>query len=207
MNKIKIIFDNIDNELRYGILNKIYTVIRYEIWNFFTNIWRFRKELWNHAWWDYHFTLQMLYRSLSIMEKGMHNGIEVRESRDKKIQKMQRVLKLLDNKIEDKYTDIAEIELDRKLIIHPFIFEKIDSDGEPKYKLVDNETPEEKENNKLIYDKAREIEESQWNEIWEILKGQPHHEYLDYIQEKSLNEKDKNWNIWFDGSGLRGWWD
>ena len=73
---------------------KTYSFFRWDLWHFFANVWRFRKELWNHSWWDYRFTLEMMYRSISIMEKGMHNGLEVRETREKKIEKMQRLLQL-----------------------------------------------------------------------------------------------------------------
>ena len=38
-----------------------------------------------------------------------------------------------------------------------------------------------------------------WAELWDILKGQ------DSTEIKSLPETDEN--KWFDGSGLRGWWD
>ena len=82
-----------------GRIYKFYSIFRYGIWHFFANIWRFRKVLWNHQWWDYRYHLEAMYTSLSIMEKGMHAGMEVRESRDKKIQKMQRALKLMKNKI------------------------------------------------------------------------------------------------------------
>ena len=212
---MKKIIENIRIWYKYSILEKIYDIIRYDIWRFLANIWRFRKELWNHAWWDYHFTLQMLYRSISIMEKGMHKGLEVRQTRDKKIQKMQRLLYLLENKIDDKYVDIAEKELGSELILHEWEFNKIDrldSNGEPLYELIDKDTPEEKEINKNIFKRAREIEEGEWNEIWEILKGQKYNDgseqVLDVMQEKSINDnKEKDWDDWFDGTGLRGWWD
>jgi hypothetical protein len=212
---MKKIIENIRLWYKYSTLERIYDIIRYDIWRFLANIWRFRKELWNHAWWDYHFTLQMLYRSISIMEKGMHNGYEVRQTRDKKIQKMQRLLYLLENKIDDKYVDIAEKELGSELILHEWEFKKIDrldSNGEPLYELIDIDTPEEKEINKNIFKKAREIEEEEWNEIWEILKGQNYddgsEQVLDVMQEKTINDnKEKDWNDWFDGTGLRGWWD
>ena len=211
-NKIRTLFKYIKSEYKYSKIETLVNIFRYDIWRFLGNIWRFRKELWNHAWWDYHFTLQMLYRSISVMEKGMHNGLEVRETRDKKIQKMQRLLYLLKNKIDDNYINLAEEELGIKMVLHPWEFKEIDrkdSDGGPLYELIDKDTPEEKEINRKIFDKAREIEEEHWNEIWEILKGQNHNQMLDIIQEKDSqsNKEKKDWNDWFDGSGLRGWWD
>jgi hypothetical protein len=212
---MKKIIENIKAWYKYSTLEKIYDIIRYDIWRFLANIWRFRKELWNHAWWDYHFTLQMLYRSISIMEKGMHKGLEVRQTRDKKIQKMQRLLYLLENKIDDKYIDIAEKELGYDLVLHDWEFKEIDrldSNGEPLYEIIDNDTPEEKEINNNIFKRAREIEEEEWDEIWEILKGKKYNDgseqILDVMQEKTVTDnKEKDWNDWFDGTGLRGWWD
>ena len=194
---------------------KTYSFLRWDVWHFFSNIWKFRKELYQHRWWDYHFTLQMLYRSIAIMEKGMHAGLEVRESRDKKIQKMQRLMELLDNKINDKYIELAEKELGYELVMKGFEFEEIDrtyGNGEKLYQMVDNETDEEKELNRKIFKKSTEIEEMQWNEIWEILKGKKYgdgsEQLLDIMQEKTTTDnKKQDWNDWFDGTGLRGWWD
>lgn len=187
---------------------KTYSFFRWDLWKFLSNVWKFRKELYEHSWWDYHFTLHMLRRSVSIMEKGMHRGLEVRVSRDKKIQKMQRLLELLDNKIEDKYIEIAETELGYELVTYPLEFEDI---GNGLSRLLDTESDEEKAANRLIFDKSKEIEEREWNEIWEILKGQPISEYIDIVKEKKLNNTYNNqtdyYNDWFDGTGLRGWWD
>lgn len=194
---------------------KTYSFFRWDLWGFLSNVWKFRKELWEFRWWDYHFTLQMMRRSFTIMEKGMHNGLEVRESRDKKIKQMQRLIELLDNNIKDRYIELAEKELGYELISRGFEFEEIDKtdDMDQKlYQLVDDETEEEKKLNKAIFDKAREIEESQWKEIWRILEGQNVGDYsnqlLGIIQENETeNKKEKDWNNWFDGTGLRGWWD
>lgn len=183
---------------------------------FISNIWKFRRELWEHRWWDYTFPLQMLYRSVSIMERGMHNGLEVEETRNKKIQKMQRLLELLDNKINDRYIELAERDLGYEMILKPFEFEEIDNvdeNGEKLYRMVDVETDEEKKLNQKIFDRSREIEETQWKEIWRILEGQDIGDYnnqmLDILQNKKVNSTNRKseWNDWFDGTGLRGWWD
>jgi hypothetical protein len=194
---------------------KTYSFLRWDVWYFLSNIWKFRKELYEHRWWDYHFTLQMLYRSIAIMEKGMHDGLEIRESRDKKIQKMQRLMELLDNKINDKCIEIAEKELGYEMIMREWKFEEIDrtdSNGEKLYQMIDTETDEERELNRKILDKTSEIEEMQWNEIWEILKGKNFgdgsNKLMDVMQEKStIDTNEHDWNDWFDGTGLRGWWD
>lgn len=200
----------------------VYNFFRRDLWKFFANIWRFRKELYDHAWWDYHFTLQMMYRSISIMEKGMKNGYEVPESRDKKIEKMKRVLFLLESNLNDSYVELAEKELGSKVIYRGFDFIEIDmkdSNGDPLYELDDKLTDEEKELNSLIYSKAREIEELHWSELWEILKGSKNSLNLhqlgnqlsveDETDPSSTDWKDRTSKYYekFDGTDMRGWWD
>lgn len=172
---------------------KIYSFFRWDLWQFFKNIWRFRNELYNHQWWDYRFTLNMLERSLEIMEKGLgEKGIEVPESRDKKVKSIQRVLELLKNNREDNYIQRAEMELGN-LIHIDWEFEDIeDRPGLSLSRLVDNYTEEEKAHNIKVYDRAREIEEAEWKELWEIIKG---------------TKNSRNFGKKYDGSDMRSWWD
>jgi hypothetical protein len=166
---------------------KVWAAIRYDIPLFFKNVWRFRKELYNHQWWDYRFTLEMLYRSLSIMEKGMsEKGIEVAETRNVKLIMMRRALELLKHKLDDDYIQRAELELGA--INHSeFEFEKTE-DGN--YRLIDNDTEEDRKHARKVYKRARVIEDKEWKELWDIFKGNK----FTTIEE-------------FDGSDLRGWWD
>jgi hypothetical protein len=46
------------------------------------------------------------------------------------------------------------------------------------HKLIDDESDEDREHNRKVYQRAREIEEKEWKELWKIV------------------DKD-----------LRGWWD
>lgn len=167
---------------------KTYATFRYDIPLFFKNIWRFRKELYNHQWWDYRFTLEMLYRSLSIMVVKLEiDGIEIDSSRMKKVNAIKRTLKLIKHKLDDDYIERAELELG-KIHNRPIIWEKIEN--EDLYRLVDDDTPEEKKHVNKVYKRARAIEEKEWKELWDIFKGR----------------KFTTWDK-YDGSDLRGWWD
>ena len=42
-----------------------------------------------------------------------------------------------------------------------------------------------------------ELEESEWKELWDILKGPDYSKF----------ERDKDWENLYDGSGLSAWWD
>lgn len=200
---------------------KFYSIFRYGIWHFFANLWRFRKVLWNHQWWDYRYHLEAIYTSLSIMETGLHKGIEVAESRDKKIQKMQRALELLKNKMDDNYIDRAELVLG-DLVMHDWEFEEV-PDHPGCSRLVDNDTPEETEHNRKVFNYSTELEQNEWAELWDIYKGKLYADYADYKKvesvllakceadgldaEKIAELTAELHNSWFDGSGANTWWD
>jgi len=187
---------------------KVWEAIRYDIPLFFKNIWRFRKELYQHQWWDYHFTLQMLYRSLSIMVVSLEkDGIEEDSSRGKKVVKIKRALELLKHKLDDDYVERAELELG-ELNHKPFRFEPIEG-REGLYSMVDDDTPAEKKHAKKVYKRANDMEEIEWKELWKILEGQDIRGYSKLLKTKTKEEQKNSdvWGQWFDGSGLRGWWD
>ena len=167
---------------------KTYSTIRYDIPHFIKNIYRFRKELYSHQWWDYRFTLNMLERSLTIMEKGMsEKGHEVSETREPKIKAMRRALELLKNNREDNFIDRAEDELG-ELILSDWLFEEREDGVE----LVDTESKKDKAHNRKVFKKAVAIENKEWNELWDILKG---------------TKNSHKFGPEFDGKDMRGWWD
>ena len=183
-------FESVEKLVWYDTkLWKVWAAIRYDIPLFFKNIWRFRKELYNHQWWDYRFTLEMLYRSLSIMVVKLEkDGIEEDSSRGKKVVKIKRALELLKHKLDDDYIERAEGELG-PLSTNSFDFEPVEGkDGF--YRMVDNDTPAETKHASKVFKRARVIEEKEWKELWDIFKG------------KKFTTFEK-----FDGSDLRGWWD
>jgi len=164
---------------------------------FLKNIWAFRKALWKFRWWDYNFTLEMMKTSLQIMSDNLETkGIEVDGPRMKKVDKMRRAIEIMNNMNNVHHIEMAEKELG-KLFIEPFEFkDSVDYPGS--FELVDKLTPEEKEHNTKIYARASEIEEQEWAELWEIFKGKDNSKYSPFIGE---------WDDWFDGTGMRGWWD
>lgn len=166
-------------------LYRFYATFRYDIPLFFKNVWRFRRELYNHQWWDYRYTLNMLEKSLLILEKGIREkGIEAHQSRESKLVAMQRALELLRNNREDNYLDRAQAELGN---LSEWEWE-VDENG----LLIDKDTPEQKEHNKAVFKRANEIQEKEWKELWEIIKG-------------TKNSKKFGWA--YDGTDMRGWWD
>ena len=83
-----------------------------------------------------------------------------------------------------------------ELILHDWEFKP--SENHPgSFELVDKDLPEEKEHNTKIINRAQEIEESDWKELWSIFQGQDYTKF----------DKNIDWNKQFDGTGLRGYWD
>jgi hypothetical protein len=64
------------------------------------------------------------------------------------------------------------------------------NNSENLYELVDNDTLEEKEHISKVFKYASKLEDEEWAELWDILKGKE----FTTIEE-------------FDGSDMRGWWD
>jgi hypothetical protein len=200
-------FESVEKLVWYDTkLWRVWEVIRYGIPRFVGNIWKFRKELYSHRWYDYRYSLELLHRSLTIMEAKLSvDGFEVSESRDKKTAKMRRAIQLLDNRLNDNYIDQAEKELG-ELIMKSFEFEPTD-DG--LYTLKDNETKKEKQHNSKVFKLAQNIDEKEWKELWKIFEGQNINEYKKLSKSLTPEEhKRRNiWNEWFDGTDMRGWWD
>jgi len=127
----------------------------------------------------------MMERTLSIMEKGIsEKGIEGDYSREPKVKAMRRALELLRNNREDNYIERAQSELGP---LSNWDWE-VDSDGV----LIDRDTPEQKEHNKAVFKRAREIEDKEWKELWEIFKG---------------TKNSKKYGKKYDGTDMRAWWD
>lgn len=176
---------------------KTYEVFRYKIPMFVENIWYFRKEMWQFRSWDYTFNLGLFKRSL---EKTVNTieffGHEIDETRLKKVEKIKRVIELINNIEKGDYVGRAEKELG-ELKNTEWLF-----DGK-------EDTPEEREHNKKVFDLSQKLEEDEWKEICITLQGQDSNDFQKIYE--TLTEEQKmeydHWKNWFDGSGLKHWWD
>ena len=187
---------------------KFYSFFRYDIGRFIKNVWRFRKALSNHYWWDHHGTLMFMETGLTHMADNMEvKGMEVDGPRMKKVAAMRRAVEIIKNYNQSNYIEMAESELG-PIYLHDWNFEEVPD--KPGYsRLVEEDTPEERKHNKKVFDRVRQIEENEWDELFKILKGQDYKEYrkLVKLDKKREIKNDNLWDEWFDGSGLKGWWD
>lgn len=178
----------------YKITSYMYH-LKNSIKSFIFNCYTYRKELSKIKPWNEDYTF--LKKHLEQLYICKTNDLEIEEDRNKKLVKLSRAISLLDNIIKDNYLELTEIELNLKYN-YPFNFmddfiKVKDSDYfEYKPKL----TEEQLNINKQIIFKSFEIKQQQWNELWDIMKGQQQQNYLDD------NYNDEN----FDGSGYNRWW-
>jgi len=200
-------FESVEKLVWYDTkLWKVWDLIRRGIPNFFKNIYLFRRELYNHQWYDYRYTLEMLYRSLNIMvDKLEKDGIEEDISRGKKVAKIKRAIQILKNINNDNYISMAEAELG-ELVMNDWEFEDA---GNGCRKLVDKDADDVKLHNRKVFDRTNILEEQEWKELWKIFEGQDMEVYRRF--EKTLTDDQKrktdSYKQWLDGSDMRGWWD
>jgi len=186
---------------------KTWDFLRYDMPRFFRNLWMFRKDLYNYRWYSgQNAVLPFMKTALTDMaDKIDKRGWEVEHSKSKKLDKMRRAAYLMERFIEEDFIELAEQELG-KVICHGFNFEPVPD--KPGYsRMVDKETDEEKEHNSNVFARSREIEDQMWAELWTILKGQEYSDFDKIKGDAKMKEQDDLYNNWFDGSGLRGWWD
>lgn len=149
--------------------------------NFFKNIWRFRKPLYQFRWWDYYTLLQFMQIAIEHMaDKTKTKSTEVDSTRIPKIAKMERASQILKNQLNDYvYMDMAE-EKCGELIHRDGDFIPLDSNPDL-FTYEDNLTDEERKHNGKVFVYSAELEENEWEEFCNIIK-------------------DKE-------TGLKSWWD
>jgi hypothetical protein len=173
---------------------KAWDFIRYDIPKGIKNIIFFWKVIWNFRPWDHTYNLGIFAKSLEPLRDSIKNGYEVDVPRLKKVAKIERAIEILNNITEDKYIDIAEAQLGYE-VDTTFTF--------------DDEPEEIKEENRKIYDLSREIEDKEWKELWTIFQGQEHSHYVMLLDRMSPEQRKNGdiWGNWYDGSGMKHWWN
>jgi len=160
---------------------------RYGIKNFFKNIYTFRRELYDFQPWEYSFNLRLLKKSLEETATSLEQyGYEKDISRNKKVKKIRRAIELLTNEVEGNYIDQAEKILGYE--VGPLVFTR---DG-----IIDSTYDE---SDTKIFELSIKLEHDQWEELWQIIKGQDTND--------KPEKKYEDYEDWFDGSDMRSWWD
>lgn len=147
--------------MRYNSLYyKIYEFIRWDFWNFFKNVWKFKKQLLKHRVYDSYYSLQMFQRSLEILLNNMKK-YSYHETKELKIQKLERTVELLNWYTKDLFIELAEKRLGIELIF--------EGDCE---KITEDE--------QKVFKEADKIEKESWIELMKLLKGQESLELIEF---------------------------
>lgn len=139
---------------------KIYEFIRWDFWNFFKNVWKFKKQLLKHREFDSYYSLQMFQRSLEILLDNMKK-YSYHETKNLKIQKLERTIELLNWHTKDLFIELAEKELGIELIFEDSFL-----------KITDDE--------RKVFKRSDEIEKESWIELMKLLKGQESLELVEF---------------------------
>lgn len=180
--------------------------IRYEVPQGIKNFWLFRKAVWHYKWYSgEYYVFYLMKTAIADMAKNIESkGIEVESSRLKKVAKMKRVVELMDHFINDDFIEIAEKELGP--VINNTIKFKPSATWPGCFEMADSDSKQEKDHNRKVFNRASELETQMWAEIWTILKGQDHTQYI-MLADKNKDPNRDIWEEWYDGSNLRNWWD
>jgi hypothetical protein len=128
------------------------------IFYFLKNIIIFRKFLWNHKLYDYNGVFISMKIVLYHLKYELKLGPKFEEDKNKRIKKIERVINILDNILEEKYINISEEK-----------YGKIEYNFENDYD--DNLSEEDEIKNKKILDYKKTLEKSEWEELFSIIKG------------------------------------
>jgi hypothetical protein len=178
---------------------KTIDLFRYDLPNFFRNLWLFRKNLWNHTWYNGDSSILPWVKTAvdDMTWRIEKHGHEVDESRMKKVAKMKRLSYLIDVCVNDSFIQEAEKELGIEMILHEWEFVPVEG-REDSYELLDKDTPEEKEHNGKILKRSHQIQKEYWEELCYIIKGP------DY---DAIRGSDEDFYEALDGTDIRSWWD
>lgn len=177
---------------------KTWDWIRYDFPKGVYNIFYFWRVVWNFRPWDSSYQFSFIQRGLPRLREAMANGYEIELSLNKKLEKVDIMIEILNRMEEDNYIAYAEKALGRSVDISYGFFGSND----------EQEPTEVTEANREIFDLSAKLEEDDWNEFIYLLKGQDMKDYKEIHDKLSEEEKQDHdhYYTWFDGSGIKSWW-
>ena len=170
---------------------------------FVTNAWKFRNVLWKMHTRDYMGSIMLLKKSLELLEEELSTSYEVKESLDKKLRKLRDAIEILNNIENDAYLEKAESILGECKLGN---WEFVPIPGSTNFELIDDLTEEEHTHNRKVFDKERELEQKDWKKLMKIIDGQDFKEFERKAKRYPDVDREKMYDEWFDGSGLKSWW-
>jgi len=133
------------------------------------NLRRFFWVIWKWRGWDYSYNLGLMARGLEVYVE--QPNYEVDETRVPKERAIKRVIELIKRKSDADYITEAEKELEMELSLVGFDFVKLEEEGkEDMYEMVDKRSEVQKENDTIIYDMSKTIEQREWKELFKLIE-------------------------------------
>lgn len=132
--------------------------------NLFTHF----KIVWGSGDFDYSYILQMMKFKLERLEKTLQGGDEVDKDRLPKIEDIKRCIELINNNIEDNYAERCGYLYDESK--YDFVPIEKNGGGQQLYEMVVTRATQTDDEVKEIFKKAQELEQKEWEELWEIFK-------------------------------------
>jgi hypothetical protein len=155
---------NSDNPFRFEYWKNKY----YDLRNGIRNLKKYFKIVWKMRSWDYHYILRMMHFQITLLKNANDKYSQHLNSEDYS-KTMNDVLILLNHKIEDNYAERCGYKPNE----NPLEWEKIE--GTDNWRIIDNDSEEEKEIQRNIFKQSYELEEKEWNEMFEIMKKEMRH--------------------------------
>lgn len=161
----------------------------WNIINFLTNVWRFRKELSTFTEFDSMDSISLFRRGLELNRERKFGGAEHLTDFNQKIkEKMDRAIEIMRVMEDDSWHEIAIKNLGISWSHEKESCINVHDNGVFEVKIS-------KDDHKIILESSK-IEDQWTQELWDILKGQ------DLSEVKTQKKYDKK----YDGSGLLSWW-
>ena len=105
--------------------------------------------------------------------------------------------------MDDNYISQAEAQLGQLFLKEP----EFEPTENGLYRLIDNQTKEETAHNVKVFKLSSTIDDREWRELWNIFKGQSILDFKKHMKTLPKEDQSKAWEIWYNGSDMRGWWD
>jgi len=149
------------------IFYKLYWIeLKYNLVQGFKNFKKWYKIIWKIRPYHPEDGLLLLSEHIKSLIKSKEKDYEVEKDKQEKLALMQEVVFLIDNILEDNYVKRCGGLNSSK---YPFEFEKIENSDY--FKLVEFRTKEEREKDSETIKKSIQLQEKEWDKVFQILKG------------------------------------
>lgn len=135
----------------------------------FKNAFTYRKAVLGSRPWDSAYLFPIMKVNIEQLRDSMRDaGYMDAESKVERLEDMNRAIELLDHIISDDYADRCGYDYDGAIVeFVPFT----DENGRQLYRMDTSKTPVEvEENNRRAINDSMKLQESEWNELFEVLK-------------------------------------